>query len=247
MGLYVYTPRITWDQLLRTPAQQLVLYSGKTTWWTTRPQDAPQQTDPAGNRVLRLRWEDFLHEAQGTYTAYGKHGLQALAAAHHGNVTHALSGHPAAVETWDDINRLLDHHQAGLHPQLRPVVYRGEADGTVKLRPITYDGEADGTVKCPHCGLSIEWHFKGRDKDWKLDLVAEERVGPAAHNMTREQLIDLLLREGYRPCDIPACNCGSWHGGHASQRLQELREALGDRVQGKTILQAVKELIGEDV
>ena len=22
---------------------------------------------------------------------------------------------------------------------------------------------------------------------------------------------DFLTREGYRACDIPACNCGSWH------------------------------------
>ena len=22
---------------------------------------------------------------------------------------------------------------------------------------------------------------------------------------------DFLMRKGYRACDIPACNCGSWH------------------------------------
>lgn len=34
--------------------------------------------------------------------------------------------------------------------------------------------------------------------------------------------------EGYRFCDIPACNCISWHGGNASHRLSELRYLLDD-------------------
>lgn len=32
--------------------------------------------------------------------------------------------------------------------------------------------------------------------------------------------------EGYRLCSIPACNCNSWHGGNASQRLSEIRDML---------------------
>jgi hypothetical protein len=49
---------------------------------------------------------------------------------------------------------------------------------------------------------------------------------------------------GYRRCDIAACNCGSWHGGNAMARLMEIRDALGqERVNGKTILSAVQELI----
>lgn len=37
-----------------------------------------------------------------------------------------------------------------------------------------------------------------------------------------------LERRGYRRCDIPACNCGSWHGGQAEDRLSEIREALDE-------------------
>jgi hypothetical protein len=56
--------------------------------------------------------------------------------------------------------------------------------------------------------------------DWLPRLLAE-----------RDELTDELERRrwymeqaGYRRCDIPACNCNSWHGGHADQRLLELRE-----------------------
>lgn len=70
--------------------------------------------------------------------------------------------------------------------------------------------------------------------------------------MTRDELVDEVHRlrrflelKGYRRCDIPACNCGSFHGGHANERLREIDEALGLRTQGKTILQAVQELVEE--
>lgn len=32
-----------------------------------------------------------------------------------------------------------------------------------------------------------------------------------------------MSREGYRRCDIAACNCGSWHGGHMRDTIAELR------------------------
>lgn len=40
--------------------------------------------------------------------------------------------------------------------------------------------------------------------------------------------IDFLDRHGFRRCDIPACNCGSWHGGHAADRLREIGDALDE-------------------
>lgn len=52
-----------------------------------------------------------------------------------------------------------------------------------------------------------------------------------------------LLREGYVRCDIPACNCPYWHGGHASRRLEEIYDALGELTQGKTALTVVAELV----
>jgi hypothetical protein len=53
-----------------------------------------------------------------------------------------------------------------------------------------------------------------------------------------------LLSKGYRrSCDIPACNCGDqWnHGGHASERLREIREALEPN-NGETLLDCAKRL-----
>jgi len=47
-----------------------------------------------------------------------------------------------------------------------------------------------------------------------------------------------LRREGYRRCDIAACNCGEWHGGHAADRLRELSDELCDGSSG-TILDKV--------
>ena len=33
-----------------------------------------------------------------------------------------------------------------------------------------------------------------------------------------------VAARGYRRCDNPVCNCGSWHGGHANDRLIEISE-----------------------
>jgi len=33
---------------------------------------------------------------------------------------------------------------------------------------------------------------------------------------------------GYRFCDIPACNCNSWHQGHCEARLRDIRDLLQD-------------------
>lgn len=60
------------------------------------------------------------------------------------------------------------------------------------------------------------------------------------------ELRAVLERLGYRRCDIAACNCGGWHGGHSAQRLTEIGDALVDAgvdLNGKTILDGVKEII----
>lgn len=57
-----------------------------------------------------------------------------------------------------------------------------------------------------------------------------------------------LRHHGYRKsCDIPACNCGDqWmHGGHADSRLREIREELGEHVDGQTLISAVRLLVAE--
>ena len=55
---------------------------------------------------------------------------------------------------------------------------------------------------------------------------------------------DFIERRGYRKCDIPACNCPFWHGGHAEARLSEIGESLRDAgINGGTIHGGVLELI----
>jgi hypothetical protein len=53
---------------------------------------------------------------------------------------------------------------------------------------------------------------------------------------------EFLRARGYYRCDIPACNCGSWHGGHAESRLTEIYDELGWLTQGVTALEAIKQL-----
>lgn len=57
--------------------------------------------------------------------------------------------------------------------------------------------------------------------------------------------LNFIESRGYRRCDIPACNCGSWHGGHAQQRLQEINDALGNP-NGVTTLKAVQQLVARN-
>lgn len=61
----------------------------------------------------------------------------------------------------------------------------------------------------------------------------------------RDHLCDVLLRHGFRRCDIPACNCDSWHhvDGLAAW-FREIDEAVSDHA-GKTLLRAVQEIVAE--
>lgn len=58
---------------------------------------------------------------------------------------------------------------------------------------------------------------------------------------------EFLRLHGYRRCDISACNCGSWHGGHEHQRLIEIREAFEQDehtdTRNKTLLNLVCEVL----
>lgn len=55
-----------------------------------------------------------------------------------------------------------------------------------------------------------------------------------------------LLNAGFRECDIPACNCGSWHHvGGFKLRFDEIKEVVEDAgfsTNGRTLLDAVKEM-----
>lgn len=71
---------------------------------------------------------------------------------------------------------------------------------------------------------------------------------------TEERLKDaewVLTNSGFRRCDIPACNCGSWHQvGGFKARFDEIKEVVEDAgysTNGRTLLDAVKALAAKAV
>ena len=46
-------------------------------------------------------------------------------------------------------------------------------------------------------------------KDPRLDPYSENEVRDLIAE--RDMLLGVLERGGFRRCDVPACNCGSWH------------------------------------
>ena len=63
---------------------------------------------------------------------------------------------------------------------------------------------------------------------------------------------DALLRHGFVPCDIPACNCGSWHPRFGyPERMREIADALADaghelsNENGNKPLNALRQLVAE--
>lgn len=125
----------------------------------------------------------------------------------------------------------------------------------------------DGSFGCS----SRYWdRFKDQSPDWRVGfasslldeairLVGKDLLNRLAESdeLLRkatdrvEKAEAALERKGYRKsCDISACNCGDqWtHGGHAEQRLYELREAFeqaGIDLNGKTLLTALCSVLGD--
>jgi len=65
-------------------------------------------------------------------------------------------------------------------------------------------------------------------------------------------LRDVLIRNGFAPCDSPYCNCNSWHHRYGlPERLQEWKEMLADaghplcNENGNLFSRALQELIAE--
>lgn len=60
----------------------------------------------------------------------------------------------------------------------------------------------------------------------KLGVILENDM---YENETVEELRDVLRRNGFVPCDIAACNCGSWHPRYGLQeRWEEIKEAVSE-------------------
>lgn len=80
----------------------------------------------------------------------------------------------------------------------------------------------------------------------------ETNVMADPYEETVETLRRFLGWEGYVRCDIPACNCGSWHGRYGLHaRWREVKDALAEaghpltNDNGNTPLRALRELIAE--
>ena len=58
----------------------------------------------------------------------------------------------------------------------------------------------------------------------------------------RRNALHFIEQRGYRRCDIPACNCNSWHGGHIQDRFDEISEVIEPR-NGETLLAACKRVV----
>ena len=83
----------------------------------------------------------------------------------------------------------------------------------------------------------------------ELDRLTRERDEAREE---RDDLRDVLMRHGFVPCDIPACNCGSWHARFGyPERMQEIKDALDEaghplsNENGNMPLNALRELIAE--
>lgn len=87
----------------------------------------------------------------------------------------------------------------------------------------------------------------------KLNHYADLERQLDAANARAEELEDRLVRSGFVRCDLPACNCGSWHQRYGlPERMAEIRTALADaghppcNDNGNLISNALNELIQEN-
>ena len=96
--------------------------------------------------------------------------------------------------------------------------------------PLCIDPTSPGVVQWYHHGCVAE----------RLHEIERLRASEWEYKERAENAESFIGHRGYRRCDIPACNCGSWHGGDMEQRFDELHDAIGEN--GKTLLKAAQDL-----
>ena len=71
-------------------------------------------------------------------------------------------------------------------------------------------------------------------------------------NETVTELRDILIRNGFSPCDMPGCNCGGWHHRYGlPERWEEVKQAVADagyplsNENGHRLIKAVDDLVSE--
>lgn len=101
---------------VRSEKPSTIYYSTKTCWWTHKASDLYCSSyglpcDPRSGMLLQTDdVEGFLRAAEEHSSSYGRHGLRAFEAAHHGNVVvSAQDPRPTCFTTWEEYNQLLDN------------------------------------------------------------------------------------------------------------------------------------------
>lgn len=92
--------------------------------------------------------------------------------------------------------------------------------------------------------------------EYARDAAAEPVISQRAHYMfggdEAANLRDILQSNGFVPCDIAACNCGSWHHRYGlPERCQEIKDALSEaghplsNANGHLVGRALADLVAE--
>ncbi|MGH9767207.1 MAG: hypothetical protein ACREAB_07210 [Blastocatellia bacterium] len=109
---------------IRRAKPDMIFYGANTCWWTHDPAHLSRTTggrlegghkiqlpsDPRGGVLFQTdNIEAFLKAAEEDAGHYGRHGLRAFMAAHHGNSFKSLDDPiPWCAPTWDEYNNAID-------------------------------------------------------------------------------------------------------------------------------------------
>lgn len=104
----------TFDQIRAAAfaTDRTVYFGAYTCWWTIEPDDLSTDPDkgipcgPRGEPLFKGNASQFISNAMSNSSHYGRHGLQAFAAAYHGNLL--CDDRPWSFRTWDEYNEAID-------------------------------------------------------------------------------------------------------------------------------------------
>lgn len=118
------TSREQIERWIKTNINRECVYAIHTPWWSLYEERwMPYRSgnlpcDPRGSMLLQGNLSVFWDAALENPDHYGKHGIDALVAAFHGNVEVMTSDgrgwRPTSLAKWDHYNRLLDQQKKGI-------------------------------------------------------------------------------------------------------------------------------------